>query len=49
MARFDVIFVNGAISRVPESWLNQLAQGGRLVVIEDDGHVGARGVVYAFG
>jgi len=34
---FDVIFVNGAVSDVPQSWLNQLADGGRLAVIVQSG------------
>ncbi len=37
---FDVIFVNGAVSAPPKSWLEQLATGGRLVVVEMDGAVG---------
>ncbi len=37
---FDVIFVNGAVSKAPPSWFNQLAEGGRLAVIERDGAVG---------
>ena len=36
-APFDVIFVNGAIERVPESLLGQLAEGGRLVAVLKDG------------
>jgi len=31
-APFDVILVNGAIEEVPATWLNQLAEGGRLAV-----------------
>jgi protein-L-isoaspartate(D-aspartate) O-methyltransferase len=37
LAPFDVIFVNGAIERVPESLLSQLAEGGRLVAVLKDG------------
>jgi protein-L-isoaspartate(D-aspartate) O-methyltransferase len=37
---FDVIFVNGAVAEVPDAWLDQLAEGGRLAVIERDGPVG---------
>jgi len=33
-APYDVIFVNGAIPKIPEGLLNQLADGGRLVAIE---------------
>lgn len=36
-APFDVIFVNGAIEQVPETLLNQLAEGGRLVAVLKDG------------
>ena len=34
---FDVIFVNGAIAAVPSTWLDQLAHGGRLVAIIQNG------------
>jgi protein-L-isoaspartate(D-aspartate) O-methyltransferase len=38
-APYDVIFVNGAIEEAPETLLEQLAEGGRLVtVIREDGH-----------
>lgn len=36
---FDVIFVNGAIEDVPDAWLGQLAEGGRLVVVVNEGQV----------
>src|ERR1700744_323861 len=36
-APFDVIFVNGAIERVPETLLSQLAEGGRLGAVLKDG------------
>lgn len=39
-APFDVIFVNGAIEFVPEAWVQQLKEGGRLVAIFDSGPVG---------
>ena len=29
---FDVIFVNGRVESVPQAWLDQLAEGGRLAV-----------------
>ena len=45
---FDVIFVNGAIADVPDSWMSQLAQGGRLVVIRQDGQLG-HAVIYTKG
>ena len=36
---FDVIHVNGAIEDVPQAWLDQLAEGGRLAVVVDEGGV----------
>lgn len=42
---FDVIIVNGAVAETPKAWLDQLAVGGRLAVIERDGSVG-RACVY---
>lgn len=39
-APFDVIFVNGAVSDIPESWVQQLKEGGRMVVIVSDGTLG---------
>lgn len=42
-APFDVIFINGAVEIVPDSLLNQLAEGGRLVaVVRSDGQGRAR-------
>lgn len=32
---YDIIFVNGAVSAVPESLLQQLADGGRLISVVD--------------
>jgi protein-L-isoaspartate(D-aspartate) O-methyltransferase len=37
---FDVIVVEGAIEQAPETLLSQLAEGGRLVVIMNDGPQG---------
>nr|WP_238934816.1 protein-L-isoaspartate O-methyltransferase [Maricaulis parjimensis] len=37
---FDVIFVNGSVDTVPTAWFDQLADGGRLVVIVRKGPVG---------
>lgn len=37
---FDVIFVNGAVEEVSPAWFDQLADGGRLVVVLRDGPVG---------
>ncbi|MGZ5937350.1 MAG: protein-L-isoaspartate O-methyltransferase family protein [Rhizomicrobium sp.] len=39
-APYDVIFINGAVETVPDSLLNQLAEGGRLVAIVRDGMQG---------
>ena len=36
-APYDVIFINGAVEQVPESLLGQLAEGGRLVTVINDG------------
>jgi protein-L-isoaspartate(D-aspartate) O-methyltransferase len=37
---FDVIFVDGAVGEVPQVWLDQLAEGGRLGVVVREGRVG---------
>ncbi len=37
---FDVIFVNGAVSKVPKTWLDQLANNGRLVAVVQNGPIG---------
>ncbi len=42
---FDVIFVNGAVEEVPQAWLDQLAEGGRLAVAVSEGSV-RRGRIY---
>lgn len=39
-APYDVIFVDGCVDEVPETLLNQLAEGGRLVVVEGSGNAG---------
>lgn len=39
-APYDVIFVGGAVDRVPDSLLAQLREGGRLVVVEGQGNAG---------
>jgi protein-L-isoaspartate(D-aspartate) O-methyltransferase len=36
---FNVIFVNGAVEDVPQAWLDQLADGGRLAVVVNEGNV----------
>lgn len=40
-APYDVIMLNGGAEIVPETWLSQLADGGRLGVIVRDGPAGA--------
>lgn len=37
---FDVIFVNGAVEEIPQAWTSQLKDGGRLVVIINQGLIG---------
>jgi len=37
---FDVIFINGAVSAVPKTWLGQLANNGRLICLVQNGPVG---------
>jgi len=44
-APYDVIFLNGAVEVLPEALLAQLADGGRLVVVEREAGVG-RAVLY---
>jgi protein-L-isoaspartate(D-aspartate) O-methyltransferase len=43
--RYDLIVVEGAVTRAPDAWLNALAHGGRLGVIERDGPT-AKAVLY---
>ncbi|MEI9992816.1 MAG: protein-L-isoaspartate O-methyltransferase [Rhizomicrobium sp.] len=40
MAPFDVILIEGAVESVPESLLSQLAEGGRLAAIVNEGGQG---------
>jgi protein-L-isoaspartate(D-aspartate) O-methyltransferase len=42
---FDVIVVEGAIEQVPETLLSQLAEGGRLVAVMNDGPQG-KGTIF---
>lgn len=46
---FDVIFVNGAVEDIPQAWLDQLADGGRLVAIVREGAVGRAVIVSRAG
>lgn len=39
-AHYDVIFIGGSVDEVPETLLAQLAEGGRLVVVEGRGNAG---------
>lgn len=39
-APYDVIFVNGAVEQVPQTLTSQLAEGGRLVAVVQDGPQG---------
>jgi protein-L-isoaspartate(D-aspartate) O-methyltransferase len=39
-APYDVIFINGAVESVPDSLLDQLAEGGRLVAVLQTGAQG---------
>ncbi len=42
-APYDVIVFEGSIERLPEAFHGQLAEGGRLVVVEGKGHAGEPG------
>ena len=37
---FNVIFVNGAVSDIAQTWLDQLTHDGRLVCVIQDGKIG---------
>ena len=37
---FNVIFVNGAVQEVPKSWIDQLANNGRLIAVVQEGPLG---------
>jgi protein-L-isoaspartate(D-aspartate) O-methyltransferase len=39
-APYDVIFIGGCIEQLPESFQNQLKEGGRLVTVEGRGNAG---------
>jgi protein-L-isoaspartate(D-aspartate) O-methyltransferase len=39
-APFDVIFVNGSVAEIPQAWVQQLKEGGRMAVITSDGPLG---------
>ncbi len=44
-APFDVIFVDASVEQVSDEWLDQLAEGGRLVAVLGSGNA-ARAMVY---
>lgn len=46
---YDVIFINGAVERLPETLLGQLKHGGRLVAIEREGALGRCRLYYRTG
>lgn len=46
---YDVIFVNGAVERMPEALTGQLRDGGRLVALFADGPVGQCRVIARSG
>jgi len=37
---FDVIFINGSVSDIAKSWLDQLSNNGRLVCVKQNGPIG---------
>jgi protein-L-isoaspartate(D-aspartate) O-methyltransferase len=37
---FELVVVEGAVTRAPDAWLNVLVLGGRLAVVEREGPVG---------
>lgn len=43
---YDVIFINGAVETLPQTFTGQLAEGGRLVAVERSGQT-SRAVLYA--
>lgn len=43
---YDVIFVNGAVEELPQAYAGQLAEDGRMVVVERRGQTG-RAVLYS--
>jgi len=47
-ANYDLIIVEGSVTRAPAAWLDALAPGGRLAVIEREGPTG-RAVLYNRG
>ncbi|MBC8269897.1 MAG: protein-L-isoaspartate O-methyltransferase [Rhodospirillaceae bacterium] len=48
-APYDVIFINGAVSAIPERFGDQLAEGGRLVCIVGQGAFGKGTLMTRYG
>lgn len=48
-APYDVIFVGGSVEEVPPALLDQLADGGRLVVVEGQGNSGVARLFFKAG
>lgn len=48
-APYNVIFIGGSIEKVPESLLDQLAEGGRLVAVEGQGNSGVARLFFKAG
>jgi protein-L-isoaspartate(D-aspartate) O-methyltransferase len=46
---FDIVFVDGGVEVVPESWGNALAEGGRLCVVVLAGPMGTAQIVTKSG
>lgn len=45
---YDIVICEGAVAKAPAAWVDALAPGGRLVVVERDGPVG-RAMLYLRG
>ncbi|RWQ34771.1 MAG: protein-L-isoaspartate O-methyltransferase [Mesorhizobium sp.] len=48
-APYDVIFIGGSVEKVPDSLLDQLAEGGRLVAVEGQGNSGVARLFFKTG
>lgn len=48
-APYNVIFIGGSIEKVPESLLDQLSEGGRLVAVEGQGNSGVARLFFKAG
>jgi protein-L-isoaspartate(D-aspartate) O-methyltransferase len=44
---YDVILIDGAVSEVPAALIAQLAPGGRLLTVVDDGHGVGRAMIFS--